>query len=103
MRSRSSETRPQFGLQHLARGVTRQCVDDLQALGVLVAREPLAEELIQILDAQAALRDGGDRDRHFTPLLMWTSDYRDFHDLRVTGEDVLHFGAVDILDRKSVV
>ena len=51
MRSRSSKTRPQFGLQHLARGVAGQGIDDLVALGVIIAREPLGVELVEILDA----------------------------------------------------
>ena len=38
----------QFGLQHLARRVSRQSVDDFETLRVFVARQPLVQELLEV-------------------------------------------------------
>jgi acyl-CoA synthetase (AMP-forming)/AMP-acid ligase II len=72
--------RPQFGLEHLPRGVPRQGVDDLQGLRVLVARQPFSEEFVEFVQAQTILGDDRNRDRHLAPLIVLTTDDRDLND-----------------------
>ncbi|CNK18939.1 Uncharacterised protein [Mycobacterium tuberculosis] len=52
---------------------------------MLVAREPVAEELNQVFEPQPVVRYRGDRDRHLAPLFVRAADDGDFNDAGMVG------------------
>ena len=85
-------------LLHLARRGLRQRLDDLERLRHLVAREPRARHLAQVVGRDVgpvAQHDVGLR--HLAPELVGHADHGDLDDRGVGGERVLDLDARDVL------
>ena len=80
------ETHSQLSFHDFSCGIPGQCVDDFQRLRMLVAGQSVVEELGEVSQLESGLADGGDGDRHLTPLLVRTPDDSDFDDGGVGGE-----------------
>ena len=96
----SGVARAQRVLEDLPRRVARQRVDELELLGHLLLRQPLAgEELEELLEGGriGLVRGHDDRARALTGPRVGQADHRDVSDLRVREEEVFELLGGDVL------